>query len=132
MSASKAGGIAGFVIHLLLGALLIMGGAFKLSGQLPPEAVEQNKQRGLSEELTMIAVGEIVIAILLVLPWTSSLGTLLVSAFFGGTICFHMQYNEPYIFQSVLLILTWVGAALRYPNLFDSFLSKPPASPKTG
>lgn len=122
MTASKVGGVVGFVIHLLICAMLLMAGGFKLSGELPEEAVKQNVERGLSEELTMIAVGEVIIAILLVLPWTASLGTLLVSAFFGGTIVFHMQYNESYLVQSILLIATWVGAALRYPGMFSSFM----------
>ena len=123
MTASRVGGIVGFIIHFLLGGLLIAGGTFATFGTLPPEAVEMNRERGLSEEIKLIAAGQIITGLLLILPWTAPLGTLLMSAFFGGTICFHMQYNEPYVFQSILLLATWLGAFLRYPQMFDPLLN---------
>lgn len=123
MTARKIGGIVGFIIHLALGGLLIAIGLFLNFGTLPEEAVQQNMQRGISEEVKLIGMGQILTGVLLILPWTTSLGTLLVSAFFGGTICFHMQYNEPYVIQSLMMIACWVGAVLRQPVLLDSFLS---------
>jgi hypothetical protein len=32
-----------------------------------------------------------------------------------------MSHGEPYFLQSVLLVLTWVGASLRNPLRFSSF-----------
>jgi len=123
MTASRVGGIAGFIIHFLLGGLLIAIGCFVTFGTLPPEAVQQNQERGLSEEIKLIGIGQIVTGLLLILPWTAPLGTLLMSAFFGGTICFHMQYNESYVIQSIMLLATWLGAFLRYPQMFDPLLN---------
>jgi hypothetical protein len=52
-------------------------------------------------------------AVLLLIPWTSPLGTLLTSGFWGGVICFQMPHHEDFVFPSLLLALTWTGAFLR-------------------
>lgn len=61
-----------------------------------------------------------VIAALLLIPRTSSLGLHLTSAFWGGAICMHLAKSESFAVPSVLL-LTWVGAWLRVPGAFASF-----------
>jgi hypothetical protein len=69
----------------------------------------------------VIGAGEVATAILLLIPRTSSLGVLLASSFWGGAICLHMSRGEPFVLQSALLLLTWVGAFLRVPGMFSSF-----------
>ena len=54
-------------------------------------------------------------------PRTASLGVLLASGFWGGAICMHMSKGEPFVVQSILLLLTWLGAYLRVPGTFASF-----------
>jgi len=49
----------------------------------------------------------------------------LASAFWGGTICIHMAHGEPYVFQAVLLVLTWTGAYLRNPTTLSNFPARP-------
>jgi hypothetical protein len=61
----------------------------------------------------LIGVGEIAAAILLVLPWTAPLGTLVTSGFWGGVICIHMSKDESILVGSVFLVVTWVGSFLR-------------------
>ena len=74
------------------------------------------------EQVRLIGAGSLPTAILLLIPRTLSLGILLTSAFWGGAICIHMAHSEPYLFQSVVLVLSWVGACLRNPAPFSSFL----------
>jgi hypothetical protein len=116
------GKIAGLVLHLLIGGLLIWTGSQKLLASAPPEPLVRF---GLGEETRLIGAGAILTALVLLLPRTLSLGILLASAFWGGAICIHMAHGEPYLFQAVVLVLSWVGAYLRNPIMLGNF-SRPP------
>ena len=112
--------ITGLVLHVLIGGMMIFSGSAKLLGLFPPEALAKT---GLGDQIGLIGAGELTTAILLLVPRTSSLGILLTSSFWGGAICLHMSHGEPYVLQSILLFLTWVGAYLRVPTMFTSFSS---------
>jgi hypothetical protein len=76
---------------------------------------------GLGEQARLVGTGAILCALLLLVPRTSSLGLLLTSAFWGGAICIHMAHGDLYLFQAVMLVLTWAGAYLRSPATLGSF-----------
>jgi hypothetical protein len=123
MNERKNGGkIAGLVLHLLIGGILLLTGSQKVLGLIPPDALGKY---GLGEQMRLIGTGAIVTALLLVIPRTSSLGLLLTSTFWGGAICIHMAHGEPYLVQAVLLLLSWAGAYLRNPATFSSFSGLP-------
>ena len=111
--------IVGWVLHGLIGGIMLLAGSAKVLGLFPPEQVEK---LGLSVPIQVIGAGELVSAILLLVPRTASLGVLLTSGFWGGAICLHMSKGEPFVVPSVLL-LTWLGAYLRVPGTFASFAS---------
>jgi hypothetical protein len=110
--------IAGWVLHVAIAGIMILAGSAKLLGLFPPEEVAK---LGLSVPIGVIGAGELATAILLLVPRTSSLGVLLASSFWGGAICMHMARGEAFALQSVLLLLTWLGAYLRVPGAFGSF-----------
>ena len=110
--------IVGLLVHLLIGGLMIFTGLEKVLGWVPPEALAKY---GLGEQVRLLGTGALVTGLLLLIPCTSSLGILLTSAFWGGAICLHMAHGEPYLFQAVLLVMTWAGAYLRNPARFSSF-----------
>jgi hypothetical protein len=112
------GKIAGLVLHLLIGGLLIFTGSQKVFGPAPPEALVK---LGLGEQARLIGAGAILTALLLMIPRTSSLGVLLASSFWGGAICIHMAHGEPYVFQAATLVLSWAGAYLRDPATLGGF-----------
>ena len=116
--------IAGWVLHGLVGGIMILAGSAKIFGVFPSEMVEK---MGLSLPIQVIGAGELISGILLLIPRTSSLGLLLTSAFWGGAICLHMSKAEPFVPQSALLLLTWLGAYLRIPGAFSSFSVRPKA-----
>src|SRR6266404_6972229 len=97
--------IAGWVLHGLVGASMLLPGSLKVLGLFPPEQVQN---MGLSVPIQVIGAGELVSAILLLVPRTASLGVLLTSGFWGGAICLHISKGELFVLQSVLLLLTWV------------------------
>ena len=113
--------IAGWVLHGLVGGIMILAGSAKILGFFPPEMVEK---MGLCLPIGVIAAGELTSAILLLIPRTSSLGLLLTTAFWGGAICLHMSKAEPFVMQSVFLLVTWVGGYLRVPGAFGSFTAR--------
>ncbi len=106
---------AGYVLHFLVGAVMILSAMRKLAAPVPPETAEKLGQ-GLMDNLMLITVGELVTALLLMIPRTSSLGVLLASSFWGGAICFHMAHGDPYVLQSVLLVMTWIGGGCAIPD----------------
>jgi hypothetical protein len=110
--------ITGLVLHGLIAGIMILAGSAKVLGLFPPDAVAK---LGLTGWITVIGAGELTTAVLLLVPRTSSLGVLLASSFWGGAICLHMSKGEPFVLQSALLLLTWVGAYLRVPGVFDGF-----------
>src|SRR5262249_5634428 len=114
--------IAGLILHTLIGALLIFTGSQKVLGSVPTEALVK---LGLGEQARLIGAGAILTALLLLIPRTSSLGILLASSVWGGAICIHMAHGEPWVFQAVLLVLSWVGAYLRDPATLSSFSGSP-------
>src|SRR5436309_12273494 len=110
--------VGGWVLHGLIAGVMILAGSAKVLGFFPPEEVAK---LGLSLPIQVIGVGELASAILLLIPRSSSLGLLLTSGFWGGAVCLHMSKAEPFVIQSAMLLLTWVGAYLRVPGAFDSF-----------
>ena len=112
---------AGYLLHVLIGGLMIFAGSGKIFGFSPPEVVQKMNEFGLSQHMQLIGWGEVIAAVLLLVPLTSSLGILLTSSFWGGVICIHMAHHLDYAFPSVLLALSWVGAWLRDPATYYSF-----------
>jgi hypothetical protein len=104
---------AGVVLNGLVAALLIFAGSGKAFGFAPPEIVEKMQAFGLGDRLQLIGFGELISAVLLLIPWTSPLGTLLVSGFWGGVICIHLAHGQDFAFPSILLAVTWAGSFLR-------------------
>jgi hypothetical protein len=116
--------VVGWVQHVVVAGMLIASGVAKVF-IAPPAVVEGLQRFGLGDQVRLIGAGEMTAALLLLIPRTSSLGVLLVSAFWGGVICIHMAHAESYLFPAAMLVVTWAGAYLRSPGLFGSFF--PPA-----
>lgn len=113
--------IIGWVLSGLISAFLLFSALGKLSGQMTEMMIGWGFTEG---EVTMIAVGEIISVILFLIPRTSSLGLLLLSAYMGGAIATHMQAAPPadsYVVPSIILVAIWIASALRVPSSFSSF-----------
>jgi len=118
--------IAGWVLTGLLAALFIASAVGKL--MRANQVVEMFEKWGLGNEVLLIGAGELVSALLFVIPRTHSLGVLLLSGYMGGAIVTHMQHGESYVGQSIILLLIWIAGYLRYPQLLQSFRGAPSAA----
>src|SRR4051812_9258032 len=70
----------------------------------PKPVIKQMTDFGLRNEILLIAIGELVSAILFLIPKPHPLGVLLLSSYMGGAIVTHMQHAEAYVSQSVILL----------------------------
>ena len=128
MQSQKIMSIAGWVLSGLLGAALVLSAGTKF---FPPEAmVKQMKDSPLLGWILIIGIGELVSAILFLIPRTAMPGTLLLSSYFGGAIVAHMMQRESILVPSIFLVLIWTAATLRLPELRQRLLGlKPEPAP---
>lgn len=115
-SYGKVRWIAGWVLSGLLGALFAFSASGKFSGAA--EVMEGFDKFGLRDYRLLIGVGEVVSAVLFLIPRTGVLGTLLLSGYMGGAIATHMQHGESFLVPSVVLAVVWLAAGLRMPELW--------------
>jgi uncharacterized membrane protein YphA (DoxX/SURF4 family) len=124
---SKGRRIAGWVLTVLLSLLFVASSYPKLTKS--EQAVEMMTKIGLGNDVLLIGIGEAASALLFLLPYTHSLGLLLLTALMGGAIATHMQHGESYSTQSGILGLIWLTGFLRYPEVFQSFRFARPHEP---
>ncbi len=122
--------IVGWVLSGLLTALFLFSAIGKLTGAAGP----MMEHFGFTEsETLMIGVGEVVVAILFLVPKTQSLGTLLLSSYMGGAIVAHMSAAvgseelggegiQNYFMPSVILVVLWIASIIRNPKTLSSFM----------
>ena len=113
---SKTRSIAVWIIAGLLTALYL----FSASGKLFLHS-EQMEQIKLGDWRIIIAVGEIISALLFLFPKTNLFGTLLLSAYMGGAIIIHMTGGLNIMMPSVMLVIIWIGSFVRNPELLAKF-----------
>lgn len=110
---------------ITMGGLMLIGSAGAKFAHVP-QVVSQLGAMGFDGgRLTFIAVIEMVSAVLFLLPFTRSLGLLLVSAFLGGAIATHLQHGQPIVQPAFVLLLIWLGAWLRHPQILWSITGNP-------
>jgi hypothetical protein len=115
---SKGRKITGWVIAGLVTAMLLFSAMGKFT---TPEMAENFAKWGLGDWITIIAIGEAISALLFLFPKTNVFGSFLLSAHMGGAIVVHMSHDESFMVQSMLLILVWVVAFVRNPELLAKF-----------
>jgi len=118
---SKKRKIINWIFVGLMSALFIMSATMKLMAGADAEIAVNFVKWGLEGKLMLIGMGELIAAILFLIPRTSSLGVLLLSAHLGGSIATHMEHGEMFIPQAIMLLLVWVANYLRNPEMLASF-----------
>lgn len=88
----------------------------------PTEVIEGTLALGFSEQhLPVIGVLGLVSTLLYIIPRTSILGAILLTAYFGGAIATHLRLNNPLfthtLFTVYFGILIWGGLWLRNSKL---------------
>ncbi len=65
-----------------------------------------------------IGIVEVVISILLLIPRSSFIAAILLSAYLGGAIATHIRVGDPFLFPIIIGVFTWVALGLREPDVF--------------
>ena len=121
---SKKRKVINWIFVGIMSALFIMSATMKLMAGADAEIAKNFVKWGLDGKLMLIGMGELIAAILFLIPRTSSLGVLLLSAHLGGAIITHMEHGEMFIPQAIMLLLVWVANYLRNPEMLASFTKK--------
>jgi hypothetical protein len=112
--------LSSWILAGLVTVALVASGAVKLFGV--PAVVENFEKFHLGAYRVPIGALELVCAVLFIVPRTSSLGTLLLTGYFGGAIVAHLTTDAPaeLVAPAVLGALAWAANALRNPQMFES------------
>lgn len=116
---SKAQRITGWVLTGLVGLFMI--GASGVPKFLDfPGKEEMMDKLGISLSLLpAIAIVEIAVTLLYLVPRTAFLGAILMTGYLGGAVVTHLRVDDPWFIPIVIGIVAWVGLALRQPMIFD-------------
>ena len=107
---------AGRVVSALPVLMLLFSGAMKLAK--PAAVVEGFTTLGYDPQLALgIGIVEIVCTLLYVVPQTSILGAILLTAYLGGATATHVRVGDPYFGPILLGVLLWLGLLMREPRL---------------
>lgn len=115
---TKGRKMTGWIMAGLLTAMLLFSAMGKFT---MPEMIDNFNQSGLGDWRVIIAFGEIISALLFLLPKTNIFGSLLLSSYFGGAILLHMATAQSIMVPTVILILVWIIAFIRNPELLLKF-----------
>jgi len=117
LSVSKKQLWAGRIISALPALLLLFSGVMKL---LKPAPVLQGfAHYGYPESLiVVIGILEIACTLVYVIPRTSYVGAILMTAYLGGATASNVRVGDPSYFATVILgVLVWAGLYLRDARL---------------
>ena len=120
-------GWTGYLLHFLLAGVMVLSGGMKLVVNPDEMPGGEETPQALKDHLIIIGVGEITSGLLLLSPATLPPAMVLCSAFWGGAIMAHLPKGESYLLQTAFLLVCWIGAALRRPDLVLPFVNEPEA-----
>lgn len=116
---SNAQRITGWVLTGLVGLFMIVVSASGKFIDFPGKEEMMGKLRMPLSLLPAIGVLEIAVTIIYLIPRTSFLGAILMTAYLGGAVCTHLLANDTWFFPIIIGVLAWLALALRQPMIFS-------------
>ena len=118
MSRSKKIHLAGWVLTALVALFLIGASAMGKFTEWEGKA-EMFSRLGWTEDVMFnIGIVEVALAILILIPRTAFVATILLAAYLGGATAAHVRVGEPFFFPIVIGVVAWVALGLRKPDVF--------------
>lgn len=115
----KVRNIIGWVLTAVIVLMFLFGAVTNI--MLSPDTKKQMAEMGLSipdQTLQLIGVLQLLCAILFLIPRTGVLGTLLLTAYLGGAISFHVLRGDGNYLNAVIFeALVWITALIRFPEI---------------
>jgi hypothetical protein len=98
--------------------VLLLGFSAVVKLMKAPPVLEGISRLGYPESLVFgIGLLELACAVVYLIPRTSVLGAILVTAYLGGATATHVRVGEPFFGPVLLGLLAWAGLFLREPRL---------------
>jgi hypothetical protein len=108
--------IIGNILIFSMTGLLAISSIFKFL-HIPKVVAEFSSLGFHDPKLTLVAILEIVSALLLFGRGTRAIGLLMASAYMGGAIATHLQPSQSPAAPAVILALIWIGVWMRHPEM---------------
>ncbi len=112
----------GWVLSGLVGLFLIGASGIPKFFDFPGKE-EMMEHLGIPLSLLpTIAIVEITVAVLYLIPRTAFLGAILTTGYLGGAVFTHLRASDglfEVLFPAILGLVLWIGLALRKPVLFS-------------
>jgi hypothetical protein len=115
---SKAQRITGWVLTALVGLFMIGVSGVPKFFDFPGKNEMMEKMEIPLSLLPAIAVVEIAVAVIYLIPRTSFLGAILMTGYLGGAVLTHLRVGDPWYFPIIIGVIAWLGLALRQPVIF--------------
>jgi len=113
---SKRNRIIAWVLTILAAAMPLMSSVMKF--MRTEDIVNNFTKWDLLDQMTLIGAGELVAAILFIIPQTRKFGMLLLTATMGGAISTHMANNESYMMPAIILVLVWIAGMFSHAEFY--------------
>ncbi|MCX8479242.1 MAG: DoxX family protein [Chitinophagales bacterium] len=108
--------IIGWVLSGVLAIMFLMSASMKL--MLNPEFLEKSKALNLSHDvIRALGAIEALAVILMLIPRTGVVGSLLLIAYMGGAMAAHLVTGQPVGMLIVFQVIIWANAAIRFPEV---------------
>jgi hypothetical protein len=115
---TKAQRITGWVLTGLVGLFVVGVSAVPKFIDWPGKEDMMSKLGIPLPLLTTIGVIEIVVTLIYLIPRTSFLGAILMTAYLGGAVFTHLRVGDQWFFPIIIGVLVWLGLGLRRPQIF--------------
>lgn len=113
---SKAIFYISWVISILPCLMLFLSAAMKFIK--PPGFAEGLQHMGWNEsQMFILGIVEVTCTILYLIPRSSVLGAILLTAYLGGATATHVRVGDQFFIPIILGIMIWLGIWLREPRL---------------
>ncbi len=114
----------GWFLSFAIAGLLIFGSASGKFTDWDGKAEMFGKFGYTVETMYNIGFVEVAAAILFIIPWTSFLGALLLTAYLGGAAATHIRIGDPFQMPVIIGVIVWIALALRNPAIIPFILGK--------
>ncbi len=115
---SKAQRITGWILTGLVGLFMIGASGVPKFFDFPGKNEMMEKLGIPLPLLPTIAVLEIAVTVIYLIPRTAFLGAILMTGYLGGAVFTHLRVGDPWYFPIIIGVLAWLGLALRQPTIF--------------
>ena len=113
---------AGWVLTLVPGLFLLLGGFTALSGAA--RVVQGMAPFGYPPGIfPILGAVELLCSALYLVPRTATVGVILMTGYFGGAVATHVRIGDPkWVYPVLFGVIAWAGLLLRRPGLRRAML----------